>query len=643
MLEFTNITLKSCDLGDYSNIPDITVSDNPLWFNPDKSVTKDESKNIGKGMVASILPYRMQNLYNRNYKECKYKCAVLENDYLRAEFLPELGGRLWSLYDKKNSKDIIYKNDALIFANLAICNAWFAGGVEWNCGVRGHSHFTCSPLFARKVEGKEGNDILRMYEYEEIRGLVFCIEATLNDDKLVMNVTVKNTKNESTYMYWWSNIAVEQKNATRYFVPANRSFVTSYREGGFNVSKVDIPYYNNCDVSDPFHPHDAIDYFFDLSNDSKKWIANIEDDGKGLLQYSSDVLLGRKAFLWGNLPGGRHWNSWLTDGRNYFELQAGLSKTQFEHFMIEPFATLNWNEVYTAVDIKTPDQDYFDAVNKIDGFVPCDVNYSHLFKEARVEPITVYGRGKGYLYEALRGYNFLDKCEFPRDSVTENEQYYLDILDGITTNGNEKTSYIYGKEWINVIESKKSFNSFDKYILGLLYYCEKDFGKSREYLSESIKENEEYYSLSALALLECNIFNNYDKAVKLIRRAVDLNPEYLPCSVKYGEIAIKAGAFNEFYEYYTKAPQSIKDAGRIKMYVGYCLVELGLPDKAKAYINDKLVIEDIREGEYAVSNVWLMLYKRQISKDENRNVNDISDKEVFDKYPLPYEIDFLMH
>lgn len=56
----------------------------------------------------------------------------------------------------------------LIFGNLALRNAWFAGGVEWNIGIRGHSHFTCFPLFTRKVIGELGHEILRMYEYEEI-------------------------------------------------------------------------------------------------------------------------------------------------------------------------------------------------------------------------------------------------------------------------------------------------------------------------------------------------------------------------------------------------------------------------------------------------------------------------------------------
>ena len=79
------------------------------------------------------------------------------------------------------------------------------------------------------------------------------------------------------------------------------------------------------------------------------------------------------------------------------------------------------------------------------------------------------------------------------------------------------------------------------------------------------------------------------------------------------------------------------------MYVGQCLVELNELEKAKEFINKELVIEDIREGEYSLSNIWIMLYKRQMAKELGGDVDSISDKTVLEKYPLPLEIDFRMH
>lgn len=528
MLTFEKITLKSANLGGYNPIPDITAPKNPLWFTCDETVSEKERELIGVGMVASVLPYKVQNLYDRNLIPREYTAAVLENEYLKATFLPEFGGRLWSLYDKKLERDIIYKNDALIFGNLALRNAWFAGGVEWNIGIRGHSHFTCSPLFSRKVIGKEGNEILRMYEFEEIRGLVYCIEATLKDASLVMNITVKNTNDHPTYMYWWSNIAVEQKAGTRFFVPTDRSFVTSYRDGGFCISKIDTPIHKGKDTSDPYHAYDAIDYFFDIPDERKKWISSIEEDGRGLLHYSDKKLFGRKTFLWGSIPGGQHWNSWLTDGRDYYEIQAGLTKTQFEHFTVEAGEELSWCEVYRGIDIGTSQGDYFEIADKLDALVPAELDLTSLFETVSEEPLAVYGRGKGYLFESIRKTRFHEKCVFPKESVSENERYYLKALEGTPAKGNEHTEFIAGAEWRALLEAKKKPSAFDLYILSLIAYREGDFESARAYLERSVQKKKTYCSLTALALLYSGVFEEHKKAFLLARKAVRLAPDRSP-------------------------------------------------------------------------------------------------------------------
>ena len=37
-----------------------------------------------------------------------YDSLVLENEYLRLEFLPEMGGRIWSAYDKVTKRELFY-------------------------------------------------------------------------------------------------------------------------------------------------------------------------------------------------------------------------------------------------------------------------------------------------------------------------------------------------------------------------------------------------------------------------------------------------------------------------------------------------------------------------------------------------------
>lgn len=113
--------------------------------------------------------------------------------------------------------------------------------------------------------------------------------------------------------------------------------------------------------------------------------------------------------------------------------------------------------------------------------------------------------------------------------------------------------------------------------------------------------------------------------------------------MKFGELAIKAEAYASFIDYYRRAPAAIRSNGRIKMYMGRCLVEMGEIEWAKKFINGKLVIEDFKEGEYSVSGIWVELYRKELAKTSSRPLSEITDQEVLDKFPLPYSMDFRMH
>ena len=65
---------------------------------------------MGWGHVNGILPYTILDNYNRVKKPREWKAAVLENECLRATFLPELGGRLWSLIDKQAGRELLCRN-----------------------------------------------------------------------------------------------------------------------------------------------------------------------------------------------------------------------------------------------------------------------------------------------------------------------------------------------------------------------------------------------------------------------------------------------------------------------------------------------------------------------------------------------------
>jgi hypothetical protein len=89
--------------------------------------------------------------------------VTIEDDALRAVLYPSLGGRLISLYDKTDRRELLFDNPVFQPANLAIRNAWFSGGVEWNGPLYGHSLLTCSPVFVGRVDTPRG-PIVRVYD-----------------------------------------------------------------------------------------------------------------------------------------------------------------------------------------------------------------------------------------------------------------------------------------------------------------------------------------------------------------------------------------------------------------------------------------------------------------------------------------------
>lgn len=179
-------------------------------------------ENMRRGRLQSCLPYTLQDGYGRDLHPSALRTAVLENELLRASFLLDFGGRLWSLYHKQAQRELLHANPVLQPANLAVRNAWFAGGVEWNIGIIGHSPHTCAPPYAARLATSDGTPVLRLYEWERLRQVPYQIDAYLPDGSpvLFVRVRISNPHDRAIPMYWWSNMAVPQSQETRVVVPA---------------------------------------------------------------------------------------------------------------------------------------------------------------------------------------------------------------------------------------------------------------------------------------------------------------------------------------------------------------------------------------------------------------------------------------
>ena len=167
-MRIVNVTLPSAHFNGESTLPSLYEMTNVQALTR-SALDEDDGLFIGYGGLRSLFPYRMQDLYDRAEEPTVYVGIEFENRYLKALFLPALGGRLWSLYDKVAGRELLYRNPVVRPCNLAVRNAWLAGGIEFNCGMIGHHPFTCSQIFAAQTALDDGTPVLRVYVFKLIR------------------------------------------------------------------------------------------------------------------------------------------------------------------------------------------------------------------------------------------------------------------------------------------------------------------------------------------------------------------------------------------------------------------------------------------------------------------------------------------
>lgn len=259
----------------------------------------EDLEGYGVGCGARTLPYRMQDRYTRSDEPVSLPTLVLENEHLKATLLPTMGGRLWSLFDKDEGRELLFENPALRIANLAIRNAWFSGGVEWNLGHTGHHVFTCSPLYCCKVKEPDGGEFLRMYQYEAIQRQVYQLDFHLagGAKQLAVHVRIENTLDAASPLYWWTNTAVPLTGHTRVFSASGQvlhqlQMTECGKNPGFGRCEMPCPpTMHGADASYPWRIPFSTEYFFQNERtEPAPWEVAAEEDGRGFFERSTQPL-----------------------------------------------------------------------------------------------------------------------------------------------------------------------------------------------------------------------------------------------------------------------------------------------------------------------------------------------------------------
>jgi len=662
-LSFLTTMMPGANLGPENPLPDIK---NPpeiqTDINFDETIEEDEKKYMNYGKVTSILPYKIQDGYDRDKRVQEYKTVVLENDYLYAVFFPQFGGKLWTLYDKVNEKHLLQTNPVFQPCNLALRNAWTSGGVEWNIGMTGHTPYTVAPLHTTVVHLKDGTPVLRMYEWERVRQVTYQIDAYLPEDSkhLLLRVRLCNTQDKETPMYWWSNTAVYESEDTRVICPADRAFNWGY---GRVFKKVPVPMYEGVDSSYTTRVSHSMDMFFNIPMEQRRWEAALDGKGEGLIQTSTDLLRGRKLFMWGNGVGGTRWQEFLAArGEAYSEIQAGLANTQMERLPMPANAVWEWVEAYGYMHAdpeKAHSEDWKEAYthvgDKLEKELPrkkLDDELARLSTELDQEMVPVaHGSGWAALELCRRGKGSTfanEKAIFAKESITCEQKPWLTLLETGTFPEFDVTSepaaYLTQEEWVPMLEAAVKSGKSDHWHawlqLGVMYCAAFDFDKAKEAFETSFARKANAWAKRNLAAL-ASLKEEHETAANLLLEAVTLQPQ-LHIATECGRALLSSERYAECAAFCDKLPDEIRLHGRIQVIRAQAATRTGDLDCAKAMLDTDIQVYDIREGEVLLSDVWIELYTKIMAKEKGVDEASLTQKEVLAVYPIPRKYDFRM-
>lgn len=623
-LRFEYKNMQAADLGEESCVPDLLgerILQNSLTF------YLDETDEIYEryGRLADAYPYRQRNNYSRILKEKQIRTAVLENDRIKAVFLPDYGGRLWELWDKKENMNLLYTNDVLQFSNLAVRNAWFSGGVEWNLGIIGHHPFTTESLYVARTQTEQGEPVLRMYEYERIRGVTWQMDFWLEEGcpYLKCRMRIVNDSAEVIPMYWWSNMAVPEYDQGHITVPA----AEAYSSGGAYCYKVPVPMVDGTDISDYQKIPRSVDYFFHIPEEEPKYIVNVNRNGKGLLQFSTKRLQGRKLFSWGNNTASDHWQEFLTkDAGRYVEIQAGLGKTQYGCIPMAPHTAWEWMERYGAVDLGAGacEQSHEWRYEKVTEELKANQEIEKLKK--RLEETKGLAKKQAKLVQAGSGYGtFAPKTkrtghlEFVNQSETLKKWKHF-FETGILHMPNpedEPDEFWNGEKFLAYLEEKtarkdapNAANWYAHYQLGISYLIAGRNEDARDEFARSVDLTSNAWAYHGLACLYLK--SDPEKAKQFIMEGMALQRERLSYQKEGFKILEKCGAYKEIDEEYKKQTAENQKNGRIQYYYVAALAKLERNEEAYHLLNDGdgIDVSDIREGDSDIQSIWESLHEK---------------------------------
>ena len=525
-------------------------------------------KRVYQGSSGKVYPIPVIDKISDEKIDKEYEMIFLENEYLRIEILPELGGRIQRALDKTNNYDFVYYNHVIKPALVGLAGPWISGGIEFNWPQH-HRPSTFAPVEYEIEKNEDGSKTVWVSEIDKMYGTKGMAGFTLYPGKAYLEIKgqlYNGTQIPQTFL-WWANPAVAVNDYTKSIFPPDVNAV--FDHGKRAVSKfpiatgeyykvdysagVDIGKYKNIPV-----PTSYMAYHSDF-NFVGGYDFNVD---AGILHVADHhISPGKKQWTWGSGDFGIAWDRNLTDNDGpYIELMTGVyTDNQPDFTWLQPYETKTFRQYFMP---------YKNVGEVKNASIEAAINLEIKSNEAEIIVYTTsYREGIIVILKDREGKVYSrDVIDISPISVyskvinlNSNKKEYEYILQVLDSSGVEIISYTPKKE--KILEIPKPAKA--------------------ALMPEEINDLEELY-LTGMHLEQYR-HATYDPELYYLE-GLKRSPKDIRINNAYGALLFRRGLFNESEKYFNKAIERLTEKNP-NPYDGEPYYNLGLALKMQGKLD----------------------------------------------------------
>lgn len=320
-----------------------------------------------QGVQRHPYPYRMDDNLTDKTASATYESDRLENEYIKINIIPELGGRVYSAVDKTDNYEFLYRNIVIKPSLIGMAGSWISGGLAWGFPHH-HGPLTMAPFEHLAAANPDGSKTVWVAKTDYATRMRMRIGMTVYPGKSYLEVEVfldNRTPLVNSFLYWANPSVKADPSYQIYFGPSVQwatyhhklDFVrwpiadASYM--GADYAGIDVSLWKNIKVPASYFCWETRDDF----------IAGYSHSDKAGTAYVGNhhTLPGMKVWEDGDNPEGNAWRDLLTDNKDqYIEMMAGgFSDNEPDYSWIQPYEVKHFKQYWFPVR----DLDAVDFVN----------------------------------------------------------------------------------------------------------------------------------------------------------------------------------------------------------------------------------------------------------------------------------------